>query len=55
MLIKQIKEYVHSIDICQYNEDVALGLLRDLDHVTENIIDKQSNAMIKTKFSSLSL
>ena len=40
MFIKQIKENDHSIDVFQYNEDVALGLLRDLDDVTEDIIDK---------------
>ena len=40
MLIKQIKENGHSIDIFQYNEDVALGLLGGLDDLTENIIDK---------------
>ena len=40
MCIKQIKENGHSIDTFQYNEDMALGLLRGLDDVTEDIIDK---------------
>ena len=40
MLIKQIKENGHSIDIFQYNEDEALGLLRGLDDIPEDIIDK---------------
>ena len=40
MLIKQIKENGHPINTLQYNEDVALGLLRFSDDVTEDIIDK---------------
>ena len=31
LLIKQIKEYGHSIDTFQYNENVALGLFSGLD------------------------
>ena len=31
---------LNSIDTFQYNEDVAFGLLRGLDDVTEDIIDK---------------
>ena len=40
LLNNQIKENGHSINTFQYNEDVALGLLRGLDDVTEDIIDK---------------
>ena len=38
MLIKQIKENGHSINTFQYNEDVALGLFKGLDDVTEDIV-----------------
>ena len=40
MLIQQIKENGYSIDTFQYVKDVALGFLRGLDDVTEDIIDK---------------
>ena len=38
MVIEQIKAKSHSINTFQYNED--RGLLRDLDDVTEDIVDK---------------
>ena len=40
LLIKQIKSKGESIETFQYNEDTALGLIRGLDDVNSDFIDK---------------
>ena len=40
LLIKQIKSKGESINTFQYNQDIALGLIRGLDNMNPDIIDK---------------
>ena len=48
LLIRKIEENGNSIDTFQYNEDMDLGLLRGLDDVTKDIIDKAKEFQKKT-------